>query len=499
MICDIPPIKDRDPLRARRGIPPEGFRAELMQLFRGTIGEHCDHALVDLQLVAPPPRRCCNWLSPLTMTAFLTFNDAKVPYALAIEHRKRYAGRLRWLRRRFSCCAKMSSSSSSSSSSSPAAAAAAAVDGPRSDQDQSAQPVQDEARASLTGSRMNSSVESDQVRLHTGDNTVSVPAAIAPASVVSTSRLPRVSEQLSDVSVDVDAAADAPSSPQDTAGAKASMRWKMGTRMVIALRRMRSTSEATQNVRQYASLVWDTAAATGSVLNQETVGLRYISSKSVGDWTLRTGPEASDILWPRLGTAGWVRTVRRLLVFVLLLTLSLLLAFPATTASTMGQVINLALQTLRSRVKVADEYDAKEGLDESLFGTPVHTLQPEDDYECGPHCMMLSEYLPSLAALLTNSILLPVIVSAGMSTITCFPRSHHHTHYQPIVSIHFSATEFLTACLSAGPTAIGAGGARRTARGLDAAHRGVSICAAQDCYAALLLDVTVPLSRVGLG
>ena len=106
MIRHIPPVKGRELLRARRGIPPRGFEAELEQLFRGAIAADSAHTLVGLKLVSPAPRRyrCLNWLSPLAMTAFLTFNDAKVPAALYDEHRKRYGGRLRWFARNLCCC-----------------------------------------------------------------------------------------------------------------------------------------------------------------------------------------------------------------------------------------------------------------------------------------------------------------------------------------------------------------------------------------------------------
>ena len=164
---------------------------------------------------------------------------------------------------------------------------------------------------------------------------------------------------------------------------------------------------------ELASVVWDTVDAgqdqAGTDQQSKQEGVRYITARGVGHWKLCAGPEASDIIWSALGSAGWVRALRRWVIFIVLLGSALLLAFPATTASTLGRVINMALRTVSSRVKVADEYNGVSGLDESLFGTPVHTLAPDED--CGQRCTMLSGYLPSLAALLTNSILLPVVVT----------------------------------------------------------------------------------------
>ena len=77
------------------------FRKQLLNLFQDTSGPE---ALLDLQLVAPAPRRWCNCLRPRAVTAFLTFNDPMIPYQLAASHMERYGGRARCTR--LCCCCR---------------------------------------------------------------------------------------------------------------------------------------------------------------------------------------------------------------------------------------------------------------------------------------------------------------------------------------------------------------------------------------------------------
>jgi len=442
MIRDIPPVKGRDPLRARKGIPPEAFRVELLRLFRGTMVADSAHTLVDLVLVAPPPRRCFNWLSPLTMTAFLTFNDAKIPAALHAEHRKRHGGRLRWFARNLLCCcaraagkaAKAETPEESLEDSVESVSKGRArmstkdwLNASRADAHATATQLLEEGRRSEVASPESNGRSHPRPRTESGSGSPQewIAASQSEAQALAarllaheqSATLAKVSGGASDMPRTTEGAEEEVNDAAPTGDSNVSIevgddglmqtvsargRWQQ------ALRRMRTTSPETQSASQYASAVWNAVDGIGQEQAGTEQEFRFISARGVGDWTLCTGPEATDVIWNHLGSAGSVRSLRRWVIFVVLLGLSLLLAFPATTASTLGAVINVALQTVESRVKVADQYNGGSGLDESLFGTPVHTLAADED--CGKRCMMLSEYLPSLAALLTNSILLPVVV-----------------------------------------------------------------------------------------
>ena len=290
------------------------FRKQLLNLFQDTIGPE---ALLDLQLVAPAPRRWCNCLRPRAVTAFLTFNDPMIPYQLAASHMERYGGRARCTR--LCCCCRH-----------------------RVERNPYA-PASD------------------------GDRTMLEPDPDPDPEPEPEPALTSAGCAIQEVSIEVDA--------EETAGlvgapAEAPHTRVLACTIVANLKAFCSTarselftSPALLSREAFAHRVWDTADASAANMHGSNIG--SVCARTHSDWDLMAGPNANDIVWASLGSTSCSRRARRCLVFVLLLSVSLLLAFPATNAAYMGRVLNLALQILNSDVKVAESYEASQVRHES--------------------------------------------------------------------------------------------------------------------------------------
>jgi hypothetical protein len=123
------------------------------------------------------------------------------------------------------------------------------------------------------------------------------------------------------------------------------------------------------------------------------------------NWELHPGPVKDDVVWDALNRPTWHRTVRTVVLGILLFMLSILMVFPAIVISKFFEIVNLLFS---DRLQLSDGQCPTES-------QHSQSIQFKGSEDCAVHfginsCTFIEQYIPSLVALIINVGILPLFI-----------------------------------------------------------------------------------------